>query len=436
MTVVRSDGKSLAATDPRVTLLFPSMGRLGSEALAAVFRGLGFNALAHAPADEAVLKLGRGNTSCKECLPLILTTGTLLSYLRNGRRPDETVVYFMPTGSGPCRFGQYSVFMQDLIQRLHLPDVAILSPSSDDSYAGLPPGFAARAWWAVVVSDEMENLRSRILAAAVDRKTGLTVFEDCWSRLLAVLAKGRWPDLQAALTRTAASLGQVPLRCPLNEIPLVALTGEIFVRRDDLSRRYLTERLADLGFATVCAPVAEWIHYTNYLVDKGLDNARLDLGQRLRLALRNRVMHRDERRIQQAISGNGQPPAAVDIDRTVACASPYISCRLTGEAVLTVGSAIDEIVDRVCGVIAIGPFGCMPNRLAEALLTEAMTCKGKLAAAGGSPRCRTVLADIENLPFLAIESDGSPFPQLIEAKLETFCLRARRLHRRLVQIDG
>jgi hypothetical protein len=29
---------------------------------------------------------------------------------------------------------------------------------------------------------------------------------------------------------------------------------------------------------------------------------------------------------------------------------------------------------------------------------------------------------------LAIESDGSPFPQVITAKLETFCLRAERLH--------
>jgi predicted nucleotide-binding protein (sugar kinase/HSP70/actin superfamily) len=102
---------------------------------------------------------------------------------------------------------------------------------------------------------------------------------------------------------------------------------------------------------------------------------------------------------------------------------------------LTVGSSLDEIVDRVCGVIAIGPFGCMPNRLAEALLTEAMTREGKLAASSNR-RCQAALADIDDLPFLAIESDGSPFPQLIEAKLETFCLRARRLHQRLAQIDA
>jgi hypothetical protein len=40
---------------------------------------------------------------------------------------------------------------------------------------------------------------------------------------------------------------------------------------------------------------------------------------------------------------------------------------------------------------------------------------------------------VEDLPFLAIESDGSPFPQLISAKLESFCLRAQRLHKRMLE---
>jgi predicted nucleotide-binding protein (sugar kinase/HSP70/actin superfamily) len=65
-----------------VTLLIPSMGQLSTEAVAAAFRSSGFNAVAHPPADEEVLKLGSAHTTGKECLPLILTTGTLLSYIR------------------------------------------------------------------------------------------------------------------------------------------------------------------------------------------------------------------------------------------------------------------------------------------------------------------------------------------------------------------
>jgi hypothetical protein len=39
---------------------------------------------------------------------------------------------------------------------------------------------------------------------------------------------------------------------------------------------------------------------------------------------------------------------------------------------------------------------------------------------------------MEELPFLAIESDGSPFPQLIFAKLEAFCRQALRLHHQML----
>ena len=49
----------------------------------------------------------------------------------------------------------------------------------------------------------------------------------------------------------------------------------------------------------------------------------------------------------------------------------------------------------------------------------------------GRDRCEDVFRLVVRyraLPFLAIESDGSPFPQVITAKLETFCLRAERLH--------
>ena len=318
--------------------------------------------------------------------------------------------------------------MEDLIRRLELPDVAILNPSSDDSYAGLPRPFSRRAWWAVVISDLMENLRSRILVAAADRGQAMAAFETQWRLLLEVLEKGSLADV--SLTCRDAARNIAPL-CPRSDTrpgPIVGLTGEIFVRRDSLSRRYLIRRLAELGFATVCAPVAEWIHYTNFLVEERLDPYRLGSLARLRLRLRNRVMRRDEHRLKAALSHDGIPPAAaVDIGHIVSHAAPYISSHLTGEAVLTVGSALAEIVDAVCGVIAIGPFGCMPNRLSEALLTEAMTREGKLAY-GTDPSRHAILADIDNLPFLAIESDGSPFPQLIDAKLETFCLRARILH--------
>ena len=145
-------------------------------------------------------------------------------------------------------------------------------------------------------------------------------------------------------------------------------------------------------------------------------------------------MAHDEHGIRSILAGSGllasTPLVMKDIIRH---ATPYISPDLTGEAILTIGSSLLEIASHVCGVIAIGPFGCMPNRLSEAILSMAMQREDKLQLTPSDAYLQKTLETIEALPFLAIESDGSPFPQLIHAKLEAFCLRAERLHERMAK---
>ncbi len=427
--VITSSGNVLPMNDPGVKILLPSMGRLATESFAAVFGGKGYNVVAHPPADKAVLKLGRANTSCKECLPLILTTGTLLNCINNGRSKGEVLVYFMPTSSGPCRFGQYHIFMEDLIARLGIPDVAMFSLTSENSYGGMGNDFHKKGWWGVVISDVMEDIRSMILANALDRDSALDLFEKEWSLILNELGNGDFTSLRKKLKESCGNFKALPMKLLPDEVPRISLVGEIFVRRDSISRQNLTEKLADMGFATVCSPIAEWLHYCDYLVDKNLVDAKMSGREKLSFAFKKRIMRNYEKSIKKIFSLSGLVHAGhVNAESIVKTAMPYISDNLTGEAVLTVGSALAEIASHACGVIAIGPFGCMPNRLSEAILTEVMNREGKLAAEPDNRRLRNVLSDVDNLPFLAIESDGSPFPQLITAKLDAFSLQAKRLH--------
>jgi predicted nucleotide-binding protein (sugar kinase/HSP70/actin superfamily) len=118
----------------------------------------------------------------------------------------------------------------------------------------------------------------------------------------------------------------------------------------------------------------------------------------------------------------------INIGKIVENGAQYLSPKLAGEAILTIGSSLEEIATKTCGVIAIGPFGCMPNRMSEAILNRVMNGNEKLKTDPKNKKLRKLLENTENLPFLSIESDGSSFPQLINAKLETFCLRSERFH--------
>ena len=432
--VITSSDEKISMKDPRVKLLFPSMGQLSTESIAAVFRGAGFNAEAHRPADQAVLKLGRANTSCKECLPLILTTGTLLSYIGNGMPKNEVLVYFMPTTSGPCRFGQYSIFIEDLVKKYRMPDVALMSLNSKDSYAGLGNGFQKKVLWGIIISDVMEDIRSMILVCAKDVKTALDLFHKEWKQILVELERGQFSLIEKQLLRSAETLQAIPVSRAPGSVPRIALVGEIFVRRDSISRQFLTERLAEKGFATICSPIAEWVLYSDYSVVKGLSDYKPSKTEKLKFFIKMKFIARYEKRIKSILSRSGFVHAEmIDINRIIQNSSSYISPNLTGEAILTIGSAITEIASNACGVIAIGPFGCMPNRISEAVLNEIMNSKGKLATDPKNKTLQAVLDGVDDLPFLAIESDGSPFPQLTETKLETICIQAERLHKRMEQ---
>lgn len=433
MTVITSSGKTLPMSDPNVTLLFPSMGKIPTEAFGAVFRGKGFNAIVHPPADDAVLKLGRANTSCKECLPLILTTGTLLNYIRNKKRDDEVLVYFMPTAAGPCRFGQYYVFMEGLIKKFEISDVAMFSLTSENAYGGLGNDFQISAWHAVITGDVMEDIRSMILANSVNVEEAIAIFNEEWALILNEIEKGDFALLKKQLAKTAERFSHIPMKIPPEQVPVIALAGEIFVRHDSISRQYLVARLAKEGLASVCASVAEWILYSDYLVEHGLVECQISKMEKLKLMLRKQFMSKHEKSIKSILSRSGLVHAEpINIKSIIEISAPYISHDLTGEAVLTIGSVLAETASHACGAIAIGPFGCMPNRISEAILNEIMNREGKIATDPKNKQLHTILENMEELPFLAIESDGSPFPQLINAKLETFFLRARRLHDKML----
>ncbi len=69
----------------------------------------------------------------------------------------------------------------------------------------------------------------------------------------------------------------------------------------------------------------------------------------------------------------------------------------------------------------------MPNRISESILSV-KSDREHLVKFRKDKETDRVSSQMETMPFLAIESDGSPFPQIIEARLETFVLQSKRLH--------
>jgi predicted CoA-substrate-specific enzyme activase len=442
--VTTSAGETIPLSHPRVTFAFPSMGRHNTEALAAVARRFGLNGLALPPADERVLNLGREFTNGKECVPAVLTIGQMMDYCQRRfrkRRGDEVLVLFMPTANGPCRFGQYSVYMRQLIRELELADVALCSLSAEDGYQGFGPAFRLAAWQAATVACLVADLAGLLRAAARDRAAALAALENEWKGLLAAFERGLLPTWRA-LGRAARALGALELVRPADQVPKVLLAGEIFVRCDELCCRELDALYGDAGIMLKRPDVLEWLYYTHWLhlgqlsgrpgdpngflgkpflwrqlaagLLRGDRDARAFAAARLQLGLQRRLEAALRRRLGRSGLVNTRQHRIEDVIETGA---DFISPSLFGEAILTVGASIESLQhspgENYHGVAVIGPFNCMPRGVAESVL---------------KPHSRQ-----DDVPLLVVETDGSPLTPSVRSQVE---VHIRRVLRRAAAAAG
>lgn len=426
-----ASGELVPLTDDRVRIVIPTLGRYSTPLFAKAMQGNGIKVFNLPPADEKMLKLGKDNSNCKECLPLQTTLGSILNYVQNDRPDGELTIYLMPSAPGPCRFGQYNIFTKRTMQQHNLRDIIVVSPNSENSYGGFSIRFLLLAIQSAVIADLFEEMRSTILAGASDKEHAMQVLNNNYEKIEGAITK-KWKATTRQIKESAAELSTIKLKRAYAEIPKISLIGEIYVRHDPISLQHLVEKLAERGFIVRIAHITEWLKYIDWLVKKGI------LGKKnIRFWATHFMKEHAQSEVRKLLAPSGLfHDDCIDIDAIVSAAEKYISPQLQGETILTVGSAFHDIMNPACGVISIGPFGCMPSRVAEAILKEKFNITEKRAQMNGKTFPLLTGNGDRRFPFLAIETDGKPFPQIIEARIEAFCMQAERLHAEMMDLKN
>ena len=377
------------------------------------------------------LPICRANSTGKECLPLILCVGSMIDYIENRWDSKTKIAYFIAQGAGDCRLGQYPVFMRDLIKRKKIRNVAPLPLSNEDGYAGLGASFAKLQIKGLMAADVLDDVRSAIMANAVDPKEGMKIFDEEYEKLLVVFEKEP-QNLFKALKRFSKVIKlKVPARIPIEESKYIAMGGEIFVRRDGFSHKWLNKYFAKQGFILKDAYITEWLFYIDYMLKLKLMEPESSFRNKYERFIRHSFMRYYEYAIKKILEGTGYYKyQKIDIKSLLDHSKHLVPLQYRGEPGLTLGVGLHETIEHYCGVINVGPFGCMPTRFSEALASVEMKVENKIYAKRlNDPdyKLPEIFNGNMNIPFLTIESDGNVYPQVIEARLETFTLQAERV---------
>ncbi len=385
------------------TLYIPYMSDQ-AFALKAALRATGVRAEVMPPTDEESLKWGRKYTSGKECFPFILTTGDLVKMIKSPGFEPEKTAFFMPKAEGPCRFGQYNHLHRIILDEQGYEDIPLVSPDSETSYndfGNVDSGFRHRAWQGMLAVDLLQKVLHHLRPYELEKGTTESVYSQCLQDVCqTVEAKGNlgW-TVGSCLGRFSAIR-----RAKDGDKPLIGVVGEIFIRSNLFSNNNVIKRVESLGGETQLASFCEWIFYTNFMY-KYRSKAR---GRHLEYAkgyLQDMVQRWDEARIYKSahrLLRDGEEPSTEEL---IKLASPYFHHTFGGEAILTVGKAIDLVKKGASGIVNTMPFTCMPGTIVSAV-------------------AKKLREDLDGLPWLDMAYDGLE-EATAQTRLEAFIHQAR-----------
>jgi predicted nucleotide-binding protein (sugar kinase/HSP70/actin superfamily) len=152
--------------------------------------------------------------------------------------------------------------------------------------------------------------------------------------------------------------------------------------------------IENLGGEVWLPPVSEWILYTNFTAKK-----RSLEKKNLRSLIKNFLTDRMEKgyahRMEKIFKAK-----ELSMEEILNKASPYLHFSFEGEAILSIGKAVDFAQKGACGIVNVMPFTCMPGTVVNALLK----------------RCRE---DLSHIPVLTLSYDGQKQSN-IHTRLEAF----------------
>jgi len=177
------------------------------------------------------------------------------------------------------------------------------------------------------------------------------------------------------------------------------------------SNQHLISRLESLGAEVWLAPFTEWMFYINNL-------QMLDYKKSFRLKdfiycwLVDRFMKKAEHKLLIPWQGYLKNLYELSVEKCLDYGSLYLSPAFRGEAILSVGKAVDFYHQRLSGVVNVLPFTCMPGTITSGIL-------------------KRFQADHQGIPCINLSFDGQDDGGTL-LRLEAFVYQCKEYQERIL----
>jgi predicted nucleotide-binding protein (sugar kinase/HSP70/actin superfamily) len=401
----RTQSASKGLTDKKRIIYVPNMSDQ-SYAVAAAFEACGLQAAVMPESDDETLRWGRKLTSGRECYPCILTTGDMIKMTQRSDFDPDRSAFFMASGRGPCRFGQYNRFHRLILDEMGLSQVSIFAPDQDEDLYNelgvIGKGFSKIAWRGVVSVDLLQKRLREIRPYEKHPGESEALYQSYLEKICHALRENKGTS---KLLKEAGTVFNNVVLNGMERKPIIGIVGEIYIRSNRFGNEDLVKNIERLGGEVWLPPLAEWLLYINY-TSKSRSFRQAKYGSYFSNLCTNEVQKVIEYKLSKSFHNSFMVPSEPRTEEIIKKASPYLHPSFEGEAILSIGKAIDYVSKGAMGLINTMPFTCMPGTIVNALLK----------------RCRD---DYDNIPLLTLAYDGQKDSNT-KTRLEAFVYQVRQ----------
>jgi len=413
-------------------ILLPPMSK-HNYALSAVFNAYGIQSRILEVSPDETLEKARSCTYGLVCTPFLHTTEAMLNFMQRPGFDQEKFAFFQATTDcGPCRLGQYASLESLLFQKKGIDvDIIIGGEIGSEFNLGIP--LLIKAWSGITAVDQLEKMRMHTRPYEVNKGTSDQIYDKYVKRLLDYLADpktnlgkmktylsigkaffsnlfdGSSSSIEEILRKAQSEFSQV--KRTNEEKPKIGMVGEFYVRLHEPANQRIIRKLEKKGAEVWLAPATEYLIYSYHLGSFfarekfRLNRKKEDLREWFLKSILYRVMIGYEHKLFKATLPYMQGFDDIPAKEIVSNGEKYIRHYIGGEAIVSMGKAVDYAKRGLDGIISVIPFNCMPG----------------LTVAGFIPKFRK---DNNNIPFTSIEYDGFQ-DSTREMRIDTFIVQVK-----------
>lgn len=361
----------------------PYMGD-NSHIFAATFEALGFTAEVIPTQTKQAQELARKINGTNICMPFSYQVGDCLAWLynfsSNNGDPNKNAVIIEPMAKGPCRFGQYHVLLKKILTDNNFDDVIVCSPDAERDYTNFPLTHKQIAFQAMhffkgsFCLDILHESLLRVRPYEKQKGAADAVYSTYFNRLTKMVKSRARTQKFLGLIKKAKTEFENLIDPSVERKPIVAITGEIFVRLHPEANSHSIEMLEKYGLEVRLSPLSQWMEYTNAESIKKFKMTGA-WSKYLRSVLKRNYMQSRRKKFYQPFDTLLKERKPHDLHHILDNIQKELvfDKKIEGESPISIGEAwlfANEKLPDISGIFHVGPFGCMQETVATSQINS------------------------------------------------------------------